>query len=111
MPPEEWLARIKKLEATRPQEVVICAACLVWWDYFGNQTWPHLNEYRHAWRVSMSPPNEDVRDALIEIGFPPDLAANRVMGDRDLEKGRERRKRKRLAELATVESGFDSDVV
>ena len=82
--PEQWLSLIDAVRERRGMEVAVCAAALVWWDWFGNHSWPHLNQYTKAWTPDMDPPPSEVIAALVECGYPRDVAARRVLDDPDI---------------------------
>ena len=81
--PEEWLALIDKANERHGWEAAVCAASLIWWDWFGNHSWPHLAKYTKAWTPDMDPPPSEVIAALEECGYPHDIAARRVLDDPD----------------------------
>jgi len=78
--PQEWVELIKQI----PDKVVRCqAACIIWWDYFADHKnkkhrWPQLDKYMEQWRFDQKASVEDVRLALIGIGFPETIAKKRV---------------------------------
>lgn len=76
--PDEWRSAIDAITDpnTRTQ-----AACIVWWDYFASrlvsEAWPHLDEYRNAWKVEMLFDQPKLQSALLQIGYSPNDALTR----------------------------------
>jgi hypothetical protein len=76
--PEEWR---KAIDGIADKLVRIQAACIVWWDYFGSRPasdpWPHLDDYKAAWKNDHNADNKKVRKALVQIGYPERIADRR----------------------------------
>ena len=73
--PEEWR---KAIDGITDKLVRIQAACIVWWDYFGSRPasdpWPHLDDYKAAWKNDHNAPGMKVRKALMQVGYPARIA-------------------------------------
>lgn len=79
--PIEWRKRIDQI-ANRTLRIQI--ACIVWWDYFGHRLtshrWPELDDLIDAWHPSHNVSIKALRDGLIKVGYPRDLAIRRANG-------------------------------
>jgi len=76
--PEEWR---KAIDGIADKLVRIQAACIVWWDYFGSRPgsdpWPHLDDYKAAWKNFHNADGKKVRKALMQVGYPERIADRR----------------------------------
>lgn len=81
--PEEW---IKAINSITNRNVRIQVACIVFWDR--DIDFPQLDKYLKAWKFDQNAKTEDVRTALMKIGYPPRIATRRgtVRNERDIEK-------------------------
>lgn len=82
--PEEWLARVERVKELRGLEVAVCVASLIWWDFFGKHNWPHLRKFTNDWTPEMEPDPKELEAALVDCGYPPLVAARRVLDDPDI---------------------------
>ena len=80
--PEDWR---KAIDGIGDKIVRIQAACLVWWDFFGERPWSHLDDYKAAWKMSHHADMKKVREALVQIGYYTGLAGRRAAGQNVIE--------------------------
>jgi len=77
--PEEWR---KAIDGIADKIVRIQAACIVWWDYFGSRPasdpWPHLDDYKAAWKNDHNADGKKVCEALMQVGYPERIAGLRA---------------------------------
>ena len=77
--PEVWLALLSDIE---PADLRIQAASIIWWDYYSGREvvdgWPHLDGYLGAWTKDIRITPADLRAALVQCGYTPKLAKERV---------------------------------
>ena len=77
--PEEWR---KAVDGIADKLVRIQTACIVWWDYFGSRPasdpWPHLDDYKAAWKNNHNANVDKVREMLMQVGYPKRIADLRV---------------------------------
>jgi hypothetical protein len=77
----KWTDRIKQIESTFPRDVVIQAACIAWWDYFGSraasEAWADFDKYKAAWKSDMQPDMRQVRECLVAMGYDAKQAEKR----------------------------------
>lgn len=71
---DEWLAMIDKIPSGA---IRIQVACIVWWDYV-NKPWQKFERYLEAWKSSQRADKEQVRQALMDLGYPERLATERI---------------------------------
>lgn len=80
--PEAWRAAV---DGINDKVVRIQVACVVWWDHYSTRpapdAWHHLDEYLGAWTIDLRADPKNVRAALIQIGYPVRLAAQRAKTD------------------------------
>ncbi len=63
-------------------------AYTIWWDYFSNRegkdAWHHLDRFLAAWTKDISITAADHRAALVQCGYTPKLADERVPDNHSL---------------------------
>lgn len=83
--PEEWLAAVETIEDRNLRTQV---ACTIWWDYFSNRegkdAWRQLDRFLAAWTKDISITAADHRAALVQCGYTPKLAEERVPNNHSL---------------------------
>lgn len=76
--PEEWRAAIDEIA---DMSVRIQVANIIWWDYFGSRPasdpWPHLDDYKAAWKRYYKADSAKVTKALIGLGYHTAIAGMR----------------------------------
>jgi hypothetical protein len=77
----EWNRRIRLLP---PGPVQVKVASIVSWDFFcerpADKRWKHLDDLVMQWDKKTDPDPQLVMAALIQIGYPPDVAFARMTG-------------------------------
>lgn len=80
-PPEEWADRLDALDDPVGR---VHAAQVVWWDWFSmrpaNTRWAHLDRYLDSWDREQKVDMPRLCAALVELGYPSDVADARVRG-------------------------------
>lgn len=75
----EWRALIDAIHGRR---IRIQVACIVWWDFDGNEDantgFKDLDDLRNAWTNDQNADRHAVREALVAIGYPARIALKRT---------------------------------
>lgn len=83
--PKEWRRRI---DGIGKKTVRIQVAAIIWWDFcqyypFGRLR-KHIGKIMDKWTADMTPSREEVRRALVKIGFPKRVAIHRTTKAKDV---------------------------